>query len=130
MAGLNDDTTLFLDSLNHPLRADIEVLRHLILSADGRLAENTKWNAPNYSVGGEDRVTMRINPPKQLQLIFHRGAKKMDMPAARMIEDESRLLVWKENDRAVASFKTLTDIELRRSQLTKIIQNWLEATCG
>ncbi|MBE2206636.1 MAG: DUF1801 domain-containing protein [Saprospiraceae bacterium] len=130
MAGLNDDTTLFLDSLNHPLRADIEVLRHLILSANDRLAENTKWNAPNYSVGGEDRVTMRINPPKQLQLIFHRGAKKMDMPAARMIEDESRLLVWKENDRAVASFKTLTDIELRRSQLTKIIQDWLEATCG
>ncbi len=54
----------------------------------------------------------------------------MDMPAARMIEDESRLLVWKENDRAVASFKTLTDIELRRSQLTKIIQDWLDATCG
>lgn len=129
MAGLNDDTTLFLDTLNHPLRADIEVLRHLILSADDRLAENTKWNAPNYSVGGEDRVTMRIQPPRHLQVIFHRGAKKLDQPSTRIIEDNTCLLAWKENDRAVATFKTLADMEKSRLDFIKIIQDWIEATC-
>lgn len=130
MAGLNDEVTLFLDHLNHPLRLDIEALRLLILSADDRLAESIKWNAPNYSVGGEDRITMRIQPPRQLQVIFHRGAKKLDQPSTRIIEDSARLLVWKENDRAVATFKTLTDMEKSRGDFMKIIQDWIGATCG
>lgn len=130
MAGLNDEVALFLDNLNHPFRSDIEALRLLILSADERLAESIKWNAPNYSVGGEDRITMRIQPPRQLQVIFHRGAKKLDQPSTRIIEDNARLLVWKENDRAVATFKTLADMEKSRRDFVKIIQDWIGATCG
>ena len=130
MAVLNDEVTLFLDHLNHPLRSDIEALRLLILSADDRLVESIKWNAPNYGIGGEDRITMRIQPPRQIQVIFHRGAKKLDQPSTRIIEDKARLLVWKENDRAVATFKTLTDMEKSRRDFVKIIQDWIGATCG
>jgi hypothetical protein len=130
MAVLNDEVTLFLDHLNHPLRSDIEALRLLILSADDRLVESIKWNAPNYSVGGEDRITMRIQPPRQLQVIFHRGAKKLDQPSTRIIEDNAGLLVWKENDRAVATFKTLADMEKSRRDFIKIIQDWIGATCA
>lgn len=69
--------TQFLDDLNHPLRKEIEQLRLIILGADPRLSENIKWNGPNFSFNGEDRITMRIHPSKQIQVIFHRGAKKM-----------------------------------------------------
>lgn len=130
MAGLNDEVTLFLDHLNHPLRSDIEALRLLMLSADDRLVEGIKWNAPNYSIGSEDRITMRIQPPRQIQVIFHRGAKKLDQPSTRIIEDNAGLLAWKENDRAVATFKTLTDMEKSRRDFIKIIQDWIGATCG
>ena len=101
-----------------------------MLSADDRLAESIKWNAPNYGIGGEDRITMRIQPPRQIQVIFHRGAKKLDQPSTRIIEDKARLLVWKENDRAVATFKTLADIEKSRRDFIIIIQDWIRATCG
>ncbi|MEZ4902822.1 MAG: DUF1801 domain-containing protein [Spirosomataceae bacterium] len=72
----NKEVTKFLNDLNHPLRTEIEMLRHLILEANNSLAENIKWNGPNYCIATEDRITMRILPPKQIQLIFHRGVKK------------------------------------------------------
>jgi hypothetical protein len=76
-SNLNNQVSLFLDELNHPFRGEIDYLRNSILSAQPELNENIKWNGPNYSIGEEDRVTMRVQPLKmQVQLIFHRGAKK------------------------------------------------------
>lgn len=94
----NEEVTSFLDNLNHPLRNEIERIRQIILISNPKLSENIKWNAPNYSYDGEDRITMRIQPPKQIQIIFHRGAKVLEQPKNRLINDESKLLVWKTND--------------------------------
>lgn len=49
---------------------------------------------------------MRIHPTTQIQLIFHRGVKKIENIAGRVIENKTNLLVWKENDRAIVTFKT------------------------
>ena len=56
------------------------------MSTDYELTEGIKWNGPNYSINGEDRITIRINPPKQLQVIFHRGAKVKEPPAERLLK--------------------------------------------
>ncbi len=125
---LNDDVTKFLDGLNHPLRDQIEQLRKNILSADSGLTENIKWNGPNYCFHDEDRITMRIQPPKQIQLIFHRGAKVQEQPKNRLISDNSGMLTWKANDRSFATFKSLDDILARESDLNRIINDWLKAT--
>jgi hypothetical protein len=119
------EVTQFLDDLTHPFRNEIEALRSIILSADGRLNENIKWNGPNYSIDGEDRITMKILPPTKIQLIFHRGAKVKEQPKARLIDDASGLLLWKENDRAIASFTSLESIETSKDALIKIIQDWI-----
>jgi hypothetical protein len=126
----NSDVTTFLDELHHPLRKEIELLRICILSAESNLTESVKWNGPNYSIDGEDRITMRIQPPtsKQIQIIFHRGAKKQTQPEYQLIEDPSKLLVWKENDRAIASFKSLEEIENAKAALKEIVKNWVETT--
>lgn len=125
---LNSEVTEFLDTLNHPFREEIEYLRSCILSADKQLTENIKWNGPNYCVGDADRITMRIQPPaKQVQLIFHRGAKKQGQPADKLISNKSKLLTWKENDRAIITFKSLQDIEQAKEELTAIVQEWIKA---
>ena len=126
----NNEVTEFLDELNHPFREEIECLRNIILSADNNLTENIKWNGPNYCSNNEDRITMRIQPltTKQIQLIFHRGAKKQEQPKNKLIEDLSGLLIWKENDRAIASFKNTTDIDNGKTELTEIIKQWLSAS--
>ena len=128
MGNLNTDVTKFLDDLHHPLRAEIEQLRLAILNSDGNITENIKWNGPNYCFEKEDRITMRVHPPKQIQLIFHRGAKKRTQPNHKIIDDNSGLLVWKENDRAVASFKDMAEIEKLKPQLEDIVNKWIRAT--
>ena len=125
---LNKDVTTFLDELNHPFRNEIELLRLTILGAADTLTENIKWNGPNYSIGEGDRITMRIQPPKQIQLIFHRGAKVKEQPLSRLIKDDTGLLVWKENDRAVATFKNREEINNRHSALVEIVKNWVLAS--
>ena len=124
---LNAEVSAFLDALKHPLRAEIEALRNCILTANASLAEDIKWNGPNYSLNGNDRITMRVQPPKQVQLIFHRGAKKLAQPKNKLIASTSKLLDWKENDRAMISFKTLKDIEAADKELSTIVKQWLEA---
>ena len=125
---LSATVTEFLEKMNHPLRNVIEELRALILSANDALIENVKWNGPNYTFNDDDRITMRIHPPKQIQLVFHRGAKKQQQPPQRLIQDDSRLLTWRENDRAVANFKTTDGIVKNKESLILIINSWLNAS--
>jgi len=126
----NKTVSQFLDELNHPLRKEIEQLRICILSADNRLSENIKWNGPNYCLDNEDRITMRIQPltTKQVQIIFHRGAKKQEPPKDKLIEDKSGLLMWKENDRAITTFENMAEVESRNVDLANIVTEWIKAT--
>lgn len=122
---MNKDVTIFINSQNHPLTKEINLLREIILSCDKGLSENIKWNGPNYVFAGEDRVTMKINPPKNIQLILHRGAKKLEQPKDKLIQDDSGLLLWKENDRAIITFKTASEIQANTTALKKIIKAWI-----
>lgn len=123
----NASVTKFLDDLNHPLRTEIETLRSIILGSITGLEENIKWNGPNYCKAGDDRITMRIHPPKQIQIILHRGAKKLTQPKQRLIEDDSGLLSWKENDRAVITLKDKTQIETQKAALSDVFAKWIAA---
>lgn len=70
---------------------------------------------------------MRIHPPKQLQLIFHRGAKVKAQPEHNLIQDDFNLLVWKENDRAVASFRNWEELDKSADNLKSLIESWIIA---
>ena len=124
----NPVVTEFLNDLDHPRRNEIERLRQIILSADPGLSENIKWNGPNYTFRNEDRITMKIFPPGRIQLVFHRGAKKQNMPESPVINEDSGFLMWKENDRAIASFTDMNEIINHSDVLTSCIQKWIQAT--
>jgi hypothetical protein len=126
----SEEVTLFLANLTHPLMAEIQLLRQMILSANPILTEHIKWNAPSFCQDGEDRITMRVHPPKQIQLIFHRGAKVQELPKNPIIVEKTGILAWKTTDRAVATFENLTEIASKKSVLVEIINDWLAATKG
>jgi hypothetical protein len=125
---LSAEVTAYLDHLNHPRREEIECLREIILKSIPELKENIKWNGPNYSHHGEDRITMRIHPAKQLQLIFHRGAKPRKQPEEKLLNGDYSFLIWKENDRAVATFKDMEEIRSYEKILSKITDEWIDRT--
>lgn len=125
---LNNEVTNFLDQINPSLRGEIECLRSIIMSTGMNLSEGIKWNAPSYSINGNDRITLRINSPKMIQIIFHRGAKVQEQPPERILDDKYTILLWKENDRAIASFKSLNEIQDNILILKEIITKWIEST--
>lgn len=124
---LNIEITSFLDSTKPPLRDEIDALRTIIMSTGLNLTESIKWNAPNYSINGKDRITLRIDSPKQIQIIFHRGAKVQTQPTERILSNKYSILLWKENDRAIASFKNLNEIQENLEMIKEIVIKWIEA---
>lgn len=126
---LQPAVTTFLDELKHPARAGIDLLRNYILSAHAALEESVKWNAPNYSVEGKDCITMKILPPsKTLLVVLHAGAGKKAPLKQKFIKNESPLLSWRGNDRAIITFKDAADIEKSKSEFTSIVKAWTNAS--
>lgn len=126
MAGLNPEVTTFLASLELTRREEIEMMRRIILTSNESLEENIKWNAPNYAISQADLITMRIMPNKHFQLILHRGAKLQSQPKERLINDETGLLDWKANDRAVITFKNMAHLLQQKENVVQIIKEWIK----
>ncbi len=51
-------------------------------------------------------------------------------PNGETIDDSSGLLVWKANDRAIATFKSMKDITSQELAMTNIVNEWLKAASG
>lgn len=125
---MNKEVSEFLDNLNHPFRKEIEALREIILDSHPDIGENIKWNGPNYTVNGHDRITIKVNPTKSFHLILHTGAKVQQQPAKKILENDYGILIWRSNDRAIADFKKAGDFTKVSVQISEIVKNWLEKT--
>ena len=121
-----DDLTACLAALDHPRSVEIEQLVALALGAAPGITGHVKWNAPSFCFGGDDRVTLRLNPPPTLQIIFHRGARAK--PAADFrFADESGLLQMVAPDRGVVKLGE-GDVGAHADALRLLIARWMEAT--
>jgi len=124
---LNSEVEIFILDLNQPMLNIIQQLRMIIYKAEPALTEQIKWNAPSFCYKGDDRITFNFPPKKDcVLLVFHRGAAKKEVPSQRLITDDSGILEWKTNDRAVARFSNLIEVENQRNNLDQIIRLWLE----
>ncbi len=124
---LNADVTALVDALKHPMAKEITALRTLILSAHRGLGENVKWNSPNFAVGADDRITLRIQPIKHIQIIFHHGVRPGNVKM-RPIADAAGLLAWKGAERAVLEIPTPADLKKHRRAIAALVKNWVDAT--
>lgn len=124
----SNEVSGLLNELNLPLIKAIEQLRELILNVDLDLVETIKWNGPNYQYKNEDRITLRVQDTKQVQVIFHRGAKVKVQPINHLIEDEFNLLVFKENDRAILNIKSIEEVVLHQLSIQTLVYRWILAS--
>ena len=114
----------FITQLEHPLKAEMLQLRHEIKSNFPDLTEIIKWNAPSYQHNSIDFLTFNLARPKDIKLILHRGAKNKELPATRLIDDNSGILSWAANDRAIMTFTDKTQMENQKEALVAVIQKW------
>lgn len=90
----------FMSALDHPHKAGIECLRRAILGADTRITEAIKWNAPSFQLH-DHFLTFKLFPPKQIQLIFHVGAKPLVPARAFKLDLPATAVRWAAPDRCV-----------------------------
>ena len=121
------EVDIFIDSLDHARKAEIFMLRQLILDAVPGLTETIKWNAPNYGRGEADRITMRLHPGDRVQVILHRGAKAGADDLFRF-EDPDRLMSWAAPDRGVITIKDAADLAARAAAIGEALRRWVAMT--
>ena len=115
MPNRSREVELFMEGLDHPLKEQIGRLREAI-------TEHIKWKAPSFRYAGEDRVTFRLHPAERAQLVFHRGVKVKDDAAEFAFEDDTGLLQWVAQDRAVIA---LRDAEARQGDVVEVVNRWV-----
>jgi Domain of unknown function (DU1801) len=122
MTNRSREVDRFMEGLDHPMKEEIERLRAAILGSNERITEHIKWKAPSFRYAGEDRVTFRLHPAERAQLVFHRGVKVKGDAAEFAFEDDTGLLLWVAEDRAVVA---LRDAEARQGDLVEVVKRWV-----
>lgn len=113
-----------MKGLEHPLKKDIEAVRKIVLSADRRIGEGVKWNAPSFHAG-EYFATVNLRSTDAVQLILHRGAKVRKTAKRIAIDDPAGLLKWLDKDRCLATLGGTAAIRKNRAAFTRIVQQWI-----
>ena len=115
----------FMQALDHPLKAELEAVRRLILGTDKTIAEGIKWNAPSFRVG-EYFATANIRGKDAIQIVFHLGAKVKDGSTGGMdIDDPEGLLQWHAKERASLKFRDMKEIKANSGALKDIVRQWI-----
>jgi hypothetical protein len=117
----------FLESVNHPLMPVIQSLRLAVLDADDGITERIKWMAPSFCFDSVDRVTFNLRPLHQVQLIFHRGAKKNRDDFHFDTAKWSGLLEMIGQDRGQVIFPNAEAATARQEELVGLVREWVRA---
>jgi Domain of unknown function (DU1801) len=120
----------FLDGMHHSRRPEIERVRQVILGAGVEITEQVKWNAPSFCSGGDDRVTLRLQPGDRVELILHRGVTKRSDTAGFIFTDPTGLVRWLAPDRGVVVLVDAADTERKLADIMKLVEAWIDATAG
>ena len=101
----------YLQKLEHPLKAEIETVREIIMASSDKLSERVKWAAPSFYYK-LDLVTFNHRNQKVVQLVFHH---------ASIVQIQSGLLEGNYKDRRLAHFKDMDDVLAKKTELQQIM---------
>lgn len=126
-----DQVKTYLNTVNHPLKNVLMVLREVILSIDPEIQEQIKWNSVSMYYAGEmkefdpklylrDIVVFNIHKNDQVLLVFPTGAR---------IKDKTGILQGNFSDgRKTISIKSLEEFDKYKDSLQIVIKEWLNTT--
>ena len=124
-----DTTEAYLRGLSQPAAGMLAELCDVIRSADSRIDESIKWNAPSFSIV-DHFATTGFSPAGALRLVLHTGAVKRATPLVLGIEDAGLSLDWKGTDRAVVTFTSAEEVRRQADALRSVLHQWIDQTQG
>jgi hypothetical protein len=102
----------FFEALAHPLKAEMEKAREIIMAASPLLAETIKWGGPSFEFR-EPLATFNPRVKDYVVLIFHAGEPFVE---------RFPFLEAGPKGRAYAKFRSMEDVERHRSDLDAIVR--------
>ncbi len=104
----------FMDKLDHPFKAEVEMLRESIKSVNPKITEQIKWKAPSFSYNGEYLATFNLWAKEHVHLVFHNPL---------VTEIDSQLLEGNYTDgRRMAYFQDMKDAKAKKAELKRVIK--------
>jgi uncharacterized protein YdhG (YjbR/CyaY superfamily) len=104
----------FMDRLNHPFKAEVQLIREIIKNVNKDVTEQIKWNAPTFSYKGQYLVTFNLWEKQRIHLVFHNP----EIPKVK-----SKLLEGDYDHRRMAYFSDKKDIEAKKTALEKALKD-------
>jgi uncharacterized protein YdhG (YjbR/CyaY superfamily) len=107
----------FIDQLDYPFKAEVELVRGIIKGVNKDITEQIKWKAPSFSYKGESLVTFNLWEKKRIHLVFHN-------PMISKVK--SKLLEGDYDHRRMAYFADQSDIQAKREALEKVLKDLIK----
>ena len=107
----------FMDTLDHPFKAEVQMVREIIKNVNKDITEQIKWNAPSFSYNGESLVTFNLWEKERIHLVFHN-------PMISKVK--SKLLEGDYEHRRMAYFEDKQDIDAKKATLEKVLKDLIK----
>jgi len=107
----------FMDKLDHPFKAEVQMVREIIKNVNKDITEQIKWKAPSFSYNGEYLVTFNLWEKGRIHLVFHN-------PAISQVK--SMLLEGEYDHRRMAYFSDREDIRAKKALLEKALKDLIK----
>ncbi|HYF30267.1 MAG TPA: DUF1801 domain-containing protein [Chitinophagaceae bacterium] len=114
--GNNPKVDEFLKKKNHPMHAEIQRVREIIMNSSDKISEDIKWSVPTFIYKG-NIASYFLNAKQHVSLMFHYGAS---------LPNKSGLLEGDGTTGRVARFTDMKDIENKKKALESVIQEWIK----
>ena len=116
-----------LSSMDHPQIGLIDQIRDIIKQAAPILSEGVKWNAPSYSLNGNDIITFNFRSYGSVSLIFHTGPKGKDTKTGKVLfEETSGIIQWLADKRFVLKIDDTGQLQTCSEDIARLVRRWVD----
>jgi uncharacterized protein YdhG (YjbR/CyaY superfamily) len=115
--GNTEQVDEFMKKLDHPFKAEVQMVREIIKKVNKDITEEIKWKAPSFRYKGEYLVTFNLWEKEHIHLIFHN-------PMISKVK--SKLLEGDYDHRRMAYFDDKKDIETKKPVLEKALKDLIK----
>jgi len=114
-----DEVDAYMKRLHHPLKAEIEAVRAIILGANPKVAERVKWNAPSFYYQ-QDIAAFHPRAQDCVHVVFV-------FPQGTLPSNRFGFLEGDYKDRRMARFRTMADVQANKAGLVRLVNHWVRA---
>jgi hypothetical protein len=107
----------FINSLKHPMKAEVEEAIKIIRGTSKDLEEDVKWGGPSFDYK-EPMATLSLRVAGCITFIFHKG---------ELIKDKSGLLEPAPKGKAYLKLHSLKEIKDNKTNIQNIVKAWIKA---